>query len=91
MSNYGNTSKRIAPESLRVLAAERPGWVSGAERLPDVGGHVQCSEGLAEVVRILGRTGDGSRLLELAFTDRPKQPFFAAASNVLVAPSDFRG
>jgi hypothetical protein len=47
---------------------------------------VQCAEGLAEVVRIGGKTGDGSRLLELCLPDRPRQPFFAAASNVLVPP-----
>jgi hypothetical protein len=49
-----------------------------------VGENVQCIEGEAEVVKLLGRTGDGSRLLELRLPDRPKQPFFAASSNVLV-------
>lgn len=85
MTNYGNSSKRVPRESLRVDATAEPGWRSGSEQLPAVGDTVRCSEGLAEVVKINGRTGDGSRLLELALPDRPRQPFFAAASNVLVA------
>ena len=40
-------------------------------------------DGPAEVVRLLGRTSDGSRLLELRCADRP-QPFFASSSNILV-------
>jgi hypothetical protein len=87
MLRYGNSSRRISQESLKVTPAVEPGWVSGSEHLPAVGDQVQCAEGAAEVVRILGKTGDGSRLLELAMPDRPKQPFFAAASNVLVQPN----
>jgi hypothetical protein len=49
-----------------------------------VGENVHCIEGLAEVVKVLGRTGDGGRLLELCLPERPKVPFFAASSNVLV-------
>ncbi|MEX1183757.1 MAG: hypothetical protein WEF86_11025 [Gemmatimonadota bacterium] len=85
MASYGNSSKRIPRESLRVDATPQPGWMSGSEHLPAVGDQVRCAEGLAEVVKINGKTGDGSRLLELALPDRPRQPFFAAASNVLVA------
>jgi len=48
-----------------------------------VGEQVYCTEGPAEVSRLLGRTSDGSRLLELRCADRP-QPFFAASSNVLI-------
>jgi hypothetical protein len=81
---YSNSSNRIQRESLRIDASQKPGWLSGSEHLPAVGEKVQCTEGLAEVVRIAGRTGDGSRLLELSLPDRPKQPFYAAASNVLV-------
>lgn len=80
----GNSSRRIGLESLRVASSDHPGWVSGSERLPSVGEQVHCTDGTAEVVRILGKTGDGSRLLELRLADRPRQPFFAAASNVLV-------
>jgi hypothetical protein len=40
------------------------------------------------VVKVLGRTGDGSRLLELKLKNVVgAKPFFAAASNVLVAPT----
>ena len=73
-------------EALRIDVAQWPGWRSGAERLPAVGEHVRCTDGLACVTRILGRTGDGSRLLELSLPERPGHPFFASASNVLVAP-----
>lgn len=86
MAGFANSSRRIARDTLRVAGAERPGWISAALQLPDVGESVYCAEGLAEVGRVLGRTGDGSRLLELILPDRPKHPFFAAASNVLVAP-----
>jgi hypothetical protein len=86
MASYGNSSNRISREHLRVDAEQQPGWLSGTEHLPAVGELVQCAEGMAEVIRIAGKTGDGSRLLELCLPDRPRQPFFAAASNVLVAP-----
>jgi hypothetical protein len=87
MSGFGNSSRRISREGLRVTGtAQQPDWVSGTTRMPAVGEQVQCAEGVAEVVRILGKTGDGTRLLELVLPDRPRQPFFAAASNVLIAP-----
>jgi hypothetical protein len=41
---------------------------------------------MAQVVRVLGKTGDGSRLLELKLPDTSAKPFFAAASNVLISP-----
>ncbi len=87
MPGPGNSMRRIARESLVVAPSEeRPDWVSATLRLPEVGEAVYCAEGMAELRRVLGRTGDGSRLLELTLPDRPKHPFFAAASNVLVAP-----
>lgn len=86
MSSSMNSSRRVSGLSLRVDEALWPGWISGSEQLPDVGDQVKCVEGSAQVVRVLGRTGDGSRLLELILPDRPRHPFFAAASNVLVAP-----
>jgi hypothetical protein len=86
MAAYGNTSNRLSREHLRVSNSELPGWLSGSERMPAIGEHVQCTEGLAQVTKILGKTGDGSRLLELTLEDRPRHPFFAAASNVLVPP-----
>jgi hypothetical protein len=70
-------------DSLRIASVDRPGWDAGAERVPDVGDDVWCVDGVAEVVRVLGRTSDGSRLLELRLVDRPKPPYFASASNVL--------
>ena len=92
MSKYGvNSSRRIARESLRVDPKPPRGWVTGTSRVPGVGEEVQCHEGLAEVVRLLGRTGDGSRLLELRLTEGEGKPFFAAASNVLVPRRAVRG
>lgn len=82
-----NSARRIRTEDLRVDDAAQPGWVSGVDRLPSLGEHVFCTAGMAEVVRLLGRTGDGSRLLELKLLEEGKHPpFFVAASNVRVAP-----
>ena len=81
-----NTSRRVTTESLHVDGEARPGWISGADRCPDVGEEIYCTEGLAEVTRVHGKTGDGSRLLELRLPSEKSAPFFAAASNVLVAP-----
>ena len=77
-------TSRVPRDSLRISSVDPPGWrplPSG--EVPDAGDHVYCTDGLAEVVRVLGRTSDGSRLLELRCAARP-QPFFAASSNVLV-------
>ena len=82
-----NTSKRIKPADLAVHHDERPGWVTGSERIPAAGEEIYCTEGIAEVVKVLGRTGNGSRLLELRLPEAGSKPFFAAASNVLVAPA----
>lgn len=88
MSSIINTKKsRIPRDTLVIDPEQQPGWVAGTERTPAVGEHVLCTEGLAELVRVLGKTGDGSRLLELVLPDRPRHPFFAAASNVRVAPA----
>jgi hypothetical protein len=62
---------------------DRPGWSVVDAGAPRVGESVFCVDGQATVVRILGRTGDGSRLLELHLALGPKAPYFAAASNVL--------
>ena len=70
-------------DTLSVTSVEHPGWKAGEGRIPRVGEAVCCAEGEAEVVRLLGRTGDGGRLLELRLPDRPKAPYFAASSNVL--------
>jgi len=70
-------------DSLRIASVDRPGWDQRVERVPRVGDDVWSVDGVAEVVRVLGRTSDGSRLLELRLLDRPKPPYFASASNVL--------
>ena len=87
MASYSPTSRRIHPESLKVDVASHPGWLTGAERAPALGDQVFCTEGMGEVVRVLGRTQNGSRLLELKLADGRRESFFAAASNVLVAPA----
>lgn len=83
-----NNLNRVNLSDLQVKRNEHPDWPTGAERVPDAGEQVFCVEGVAEVVKVLGRTGDGSRLLELKLVDDPKaKPFYAAASNVLVQPA----
>jgi hypothetical protein len=72
-------------EQVKVDPERMPGWISGTERLPDRGEQVWTAEGEAEVVRLLGKTGSG-RLLELRVADGRRQPYFASAANVLVAP-----
>ncbi len=83
---HANSSKRLRFEELRVDRSARHGWQSGDQQVPRVGQQVYCTQGMADVIRLLGKTGDGSRLLELRLVDRVAPPFFAAASNVLVAP-----
>lgn len=88
MGLHANSTRRIKRETMQVSeSAERPGWVLATERLPDVGEEVHCAEGIARVVRLLGKTGDGSRLVELSLPERPRQAFFVAASNLLVPPT----
>ena len=86
MSAYSNSSHRISPESLKVAPASHPGWKTAAEQPVKVGTEVYCNEGMARVTRILGKTQNGSRLLELRLIEGRQDPFFAAASNVLVSP-----
>jgi len=79
--SYPDTS-RVRRESLRISSIDRPGWHVEPGRIPDPGDRVCCLDGLADVVRILGRTSDGGRLLELRCESRP-QPFFASSANIL--------
>lgn len=81
---YGGRPPRRT-EDVKVDPMLCPGWISGADRLPAPGEKVYCAEGLAEVVRHLGKTGSG-RLLELQVSDGRRAPFFASAGNVLVPP-----
>jgi len=80
---FANSSKRLRNADLRVDADAHPGWETAVERVPEAGETVLCTEGSAEVIRVCGKTGDGSRLLELRLLDRVAPPFYAAASNVL--------
>jgi hypothetical protein len=86
MAPYGVGLRRTPDLKLRVDTEAHPGWQSGADALPKVGDTVVCTDGTAQVVRVLGKTGDGSRLLELKLPEPGTKPFFAAASNVLIAP-----
>lgn len=81
---FGSRGHGTSPEQLKIDRTARPAWLTGADRTPVVGEEVYCTEGLCSVARVLGRTGNGSRLLELRLDDR--RLFFAAASNVLVHP-----
>ncbi len=83
---FGRKANDLEPDKLKVDRGARPDWPTGAEREPLVGEEVYCTEGMCSVTRVLGRTGDGSRLLELRLADGDRRPFFAAASNVLVRP-----
>ena len=72
---------------LRIDRAAHPGWSTGAERAPRVGDAVVCSVGEGEIVSVLGKTSDGSRLLEIRLDAPGSAPFYAAASNVLISPN----
>jgi hypothetical protein len=76
-------TSRTPRESLRISSVDPAGWEPAAGRLPKVGEVVYCTDGPAKVVRLLGRTSDGSRLLELRCGDSTHS-FFASSSNVLI-------
>jgi len=76
----------LKPQDQRIDRAARPGWPTGAECAPEVGDVVYCTAGMGTVLRVLGRTGNGSRLLELRLPAGGKGSFFASGSNVLMAP-----
>jgi hypothetical protein len=85
----GVTGRR--PNSdLRIDRDAHPGWHTGAEHTPTPGDRVVCSAGAGEIVAVRGKTGDGSRLVEIRLERDGAPPFFAAASNVLLAPGDQR-
>ncbi len=81
-----NGTARQRSDDLRVRSDDRPGWVSALERRPTLGEEVFCAGGVGVVKSISGKTGDGSPLLEIHLEDPKAKPFYAAASNVLVAP-----
>lgn len=88
MAGYSNGNRRVRDVQLHVDADLHPGWVNGADVALAPGDIVVCTDGRAEVVKVLGWTGDRSRLLELRLDVPGAKPFFAAASNVLAAPAD---
>lgn len=76
--------RRVRLSDLRVDPAQRSGWIRGNERTPEVGETVYCIGGEGALIALHGKTGDGSRLLQIRLADEKAPPFFAAASNVLV-------
>ena len=78
-----NSSARVKLEGLQATSIEIEGWSVEPDRTPAVGDQVHCVDGLAEVVRVHGRTSSGSRLLELRVDGSDGKAYFAAASNVL--------
>ena len=74
-------ARSLRAEEFRVSPDDRPGWILGTQRAPQVGQEVYCAGGPGEVVSV-----HGSRLLEIRLEVEAARPFFAAASNVLVAP-----
>ena len=83
---FGNRSPRMDPRNLHVDEEGRAQWPRGHEHPLVVGATVLCAAGLAQITKLCGKTGDGSRLLELKLMEGDGKPFFAAASNVLVQP-----
>jgi hypothetical protein len=70
-------------ESLRISSVDAAGWEPASGRVPKVGDFVYCTDGPARVVKLLGRTSEGHRLLELR-CDGETHPFFASSANVLL-------
>lgn len=77
-----NNSSGVQREQLRIRSHPLDGWAV-LDRPPCVGSVVVSVDGYAEVMRVLGRVTDGSRLLELRFLGGERPLYFAAASNVL--------
>ena len=88
--SLSNSSKRLRKDQLTVDPTAHEDWPSGSERPPRVGDRVYCVAGLAEVIKLVGKTSEGARILELKLLDVVAAPFFAASSNVLVAPRSAR-
>ncbi len=84
---FGNSSKRMKADDLTISRDTQPDWKTGVEKLPSVGELVMCTGGMAEVIKLHGKTSDGSRLLELRLVEEKAPPFFASSSNVLVRPA----
>ena len=81
-----NSSNRIKPADLRMDGDQHPGWVSGSMRCPTVGEEVLCTGGTGTVTAVRGKTGDGTPLVQIQLAEPGAPTFYAAASNVLLAP-----
>ncbi len=79
-------ANKLRIEDFRVSLEDRPGWVWGTTRMPRQGEEIFCAAGVGTVTALHGKTGDGSRLVQIGLVSAPKRPFFAAASNVLLPP-----
>ena len=77
-----NTS-RVPAGTVRIASTPHAGYHADPDYVPQVGEWVHTTEGAAEVIRVLTRV-TGGRLLELRLENRPKPPFFAASTNVLI-------
>jgi hypothetical protein len=82
----GNSARSLRGADFKVCLEHRPGWVRGNERVPAVGEDVYCAGGEGTMIALHGKTGDGSRLVQIRLTNEKSPPFFAAASNILVRP-----
>jgi hypothetical protein len=83
----GHGGRGLRADDFRVTEEARPGWVRGTVRPPQPGEEVYCAGGAGTVSAVHGKTGDGSRLLQIRLATEAAPPFFAAASNVLVMPA----
>jgi hypothetical protein len=81
-------TRRLQIEDFRVRPENCPGWVWGNTRLPRDGEAIFCAAGSGTVTALHGKTGDGSRLIQIELAGGTSRPFFAAASNVLLPPAD---
>jgi hypothetical protein len=81
-----NSSRRSSVEDFLVTPSDRPGWVNGNDHTLSVGLQVYCAGGEGTVQAVLGKTSDGSRLVEIRLADPEAKPFFASSSNLLIAP-----
>jgi hypothetical protein len=79
-------SKAPSPDKLIVDPTARPDWVAASTVSMKVGDDVYCTGGSGSVVRVLGKTGNGSRLLEVKLDSGVRDSFFVPASNVLTPP-----
>lgn len=85
-SRKGNSSQSLRKTDLEVRSESRADWARGSDTPPVVGDTVLCTAGEGTVTALHGKTGDGSRLVQVRLADGKSPPFFAAASNLLVMP-----